>query len=56
MATNFKGIIAQVRINDGAKLTVKQRRRIALWLRRVGTALEREGSNYAPRFNARYYR
>lgn len=46
--------LASVSFNDAAKMNAATKKDIANWLRRVGTALMKEGSSYAPKFVSRY--
>lgn len=46
---------AAVLIHDAAKMTPKGRREIALWLRRQGAALLRDGHKYSRKFTAGWW-
>jgi hypothetical protein len=51
---NKENCCAVATIRKAAKMTPEGRHAIALWLRRAGEALEREGKYYSDKFTARY--
>lgn len=50
-----KKAIATVTINGAGKLSDKDAKKLALWLRRTGDALLKERKKYAEKFTARYF-
>lgn len=53
-AKKSRKAIVTVTINGANKMTPEGKKMIARWLRNTGTALVREGDEYAERFTARY--
>lgn len=47
--------VAILTIRGARVVSAKERKALALWLRREAKHLERCGKDYAPRFSARYW-
>ena len=49
-------VIALYKLYEPAKMTLRQRKNIAKWLKDAGISLVKDGDKYAPNFTGRYHR